>query len=153
VTRRSLFTHLGAVAISAFGWRRLVDAQTQKTPITIYRDPSCGCCGKWVEHVQANGFAPTVTLTDLMPIRARYKVSMSVASCHTSLVGGYVIEGHVPASDVRTLLAAKPKGIVGITIPGMPTSAPGMDMQPFRPYTVLNFDEKGATTVFMRHTK
>ena len=153
MTRRQLLTYLGTLAGVAIGGR-LAGAQGQaKTPIAVYKDPLCGCCGKWVEHMQANGFAPTVTVTDMPPIRAKYKVANTVASCHTSVIGGYVIEGHVPASDVRLLLTRKPKGIVGITIPGMPPSAPGMDMQPFQPYTVLTFDEKGATTVFMKHTK
>src|SRR5262245_1304995 len=149
VTRRRLLVHLGAVVVSVFGWRRLVDAQAQtRTPITVYKDPECGCCGKWVEHMQASGFAPLVTVTpDLPGIRARNKVHPSVSSCHTSLIGGYVIEGHVPASDVRKLLAQKPRGIIGISIPGMPSSAPGMDMEPFRPFSVMTFDEKGALAV------
>jgi hypothetical protein len=155
MTRRSLFVHIGAIAVSAFGWRRLVDAQTPpKTPMTVYKDPQCGCCGKWVEHMQANGFAATVTMTEDLPaIRTRYKVPAAISSCHTAVVGAYVIEGHVPASDVRALLTKKPAGIVGLTIPGMPPSAPGMDMKPFQPYTVLAFDGKGATTTFARHTQ
>jgi len=155
MTRRSLLVHLGVIAVSAFGWRRLANAQSQtKTPITVYKDPQCGCCGNWVEHMQANGFAPTVTLTEDLPaIRTRYKVPTAISSCHTALVSGYVIEGHVPASDVRALLAKKPAGIVGLTIPGMPASAPGMAQpgQPHEAYEVLAFQRDGATQVFAKH--
>jgi len=143
VTRRDLLINLGTMAAAvAVGGKALAAGQATKakTPIAVYKDPYCGCCGKWVEHMAANGFAPNVTVTDMGPIRAKYKVGNAVASCHTSVIEGYVIEGHVPASDVRALLVKKPKGIVGITIPGMPPSAPGMDLQPFQPYTVLTFD-------------
>jgi hypothetical protein len=89
----------------------------------------------------------------MAPVHARYQVPRALQSCHTASVGGFVIEGHVPASDVRRLLAEKPKGILGLTIPGMPQSAPGMDGKPFQPYDVLTFDAKGQTTVYAKHTK
>jgi hypothetical protein len=103
--------------------------------------------------MRANGFVATVQDTNMTPIRLKYGIGERIASCHTALVGGYVIEGHVPASDVKKLLAAKPKGVKGLTIPGMPQSAPGMDVLPFQPYTVLAFDEAGKTTVYARHDK
>jgi hypothetical protein len=104
--------------------------------------------------MNASGFAASVTdLADMNPIKAQHGIPPQLQSCHTTLVGGYVIEGHVPASDVRKLLADKPKGIVGLTIPGMPASAPGMDQTPFQPYDVLTFDVRGNTTVYARHTK
>jgi hypothetical protein len=125
-----------------------------KTPVAVFKDPSCGCCEKWVAHLTANGFAVTVTNTsDMTSVNARYKVPAALESCHTATVANYVIVGHVPAADVRRLLAEKPAGVVGLTIPGMPASAPGMDMAPFQPYTVLAFDAKGATTGYARHTK
>lgn len=152
ISRRRALTRLTALAsgvLVAHG----SSAQT-KIPIAVYKDKSCGCCHQWVEHMKASGFAATVTDTsNLAPIKSRYKVPSKLESCHTAIVGTYVIEGHVPASDVKTLLARKPAGVVGLSIPGMPRSAPGMDLEPFQPYTVLTFDAKGATTVFARHEK
>ena len=124
-----------------------------KPSMQVYKDPYCGCCSKWVDHMRANGFVATVTDTNMTPIRARYGIGERIASCHTAIVSGYVIEGHVPASDVKKLLAAKPKAVKGLTIPGMPASAPGMDVMPFQPYTVLSFDDTGKTAVYARHDK
>ena len=84
-------------------------------------------------------------------IKKQQGVADALASCHTALIGGYVIEGHVPAADVTRLLTEKPKTIKGLTIPGMPASAPGMDGKPFKPYTVLSFDAQGKTAVFAEH--
>jgi hypothetical protein len=136
----------------------LLRAQTKqatqaKILIRVYKDPTCGCCTKWVEHMNANGFAATVIDGDMRPIKKQYNVPSRLESCHTTVVGGYVIEGHVPAEDVKKLLAAKPKGILGLTIPGMPPSAPGMDTTPFQPYEVLSFDNDGKTAVYARHTR
>jgi hypothetical protein len=102
----------------------------------------------------ANGFAPEVTdHPDMSLIKSRYRIPPRLASCHTTIAGDYVIEGHVPASDVRKLLADKPAGIIGLTIPGMPASAPGMDLTPFQPYTVFTFDGAGNTGVFAQHDR
>jgi len=151
VSRRTLLTRL-ALGLTVAGSRLRVLAQT-KIPLVVYKDRTCSCCRGWVEHMESNGFAPTVTDTaDMHPIKLRYKVPPKLESCHTAFVGGaYVIEGHVPAADVRRLLAQKPAGVVGLTIPGMPKSAPGMDLKPFEPYTVLAFDTTGKTTVFAKH--
>jgi hypothetical protein len=137
---------------AALGVWSAATTYAQSTPLVVYKDPDCGCCEKWVAHMKANGFAPTVTNTrDVASIKRQHHVPDALASCHTALVGGYVIEGHVPAADVKRLLAQKSKGVVGLTIPGMPSSAPGMDMTPFKPYTVLSFDAQGKTTVFAEH--
>ena len=153
MTRRAAVGGIAAAVMALVGWSRTAEAQA-KTPIVVYKDPNCGCCGQWITHMEQNGFAPSVTNTPkTAEIKDRYKVGEKLRSCHTSIVGGYVIEGHVPASDVRKLLAQKPKNVLGLTIPGMPASAPGMDMEPFQPYTVLTFDEKGVTTVFAKHDK
>jgi hypothetical protein len=101
----------------------------------------------------ANGFDVRVTDGNMTPIKTKYGIPEKLQSCHTAIVGGLVIEGHVPAPDVRTFLARKPVGIVGLTIPGMPASAPGMDSKPFQPYTVLTFDRAGKTTVFAQHDR
>ena len=144
---------LGSAA-TAVAWPRVATAQAgQARPaLVVYKDPSCGCCEAWVAHMKANGFAATVTNTsDVDRIKKQNGVTDALASCHTALVGGYVIEGHVPAADVKRLLTEKPKAIKGLTIPGMPASAPGMDMKPFQPYTVLSFDAQGRTAVFAAH--
>ena len=155
LNRRSAVVPLAMGLAALTGWTRLAQAQTQaKTPLVTYKDANCGCCGVWVDHIKANGFEASVTdVPDMRSIRTRYKIPGNLTSCHTSVVGGYVVEGHVPASDIRRLLKEKPQGIVGLTIPGMPASAPGMDMQPFQPYEVLSFTADGKTAVFSKHTK
>ena len=128
-------------------------AQT-KERITVYKDPNCGCCAKWVEHMQANGYQATVIDGDMKPIKARFKIPAALESCHTTIVRNFVIEGHVPAADIKRFVSTKPAaGILGLTIPGMPASAPGMDLKPFRPYDVLTFDQAGRTTIFAKHVK
>ena len=153
ISRRTLLVGLSTAFTGFAGILLRAQAKPAKTPILVFKDPSCGCCSKWVDHMIANGFAPTVTEGDMGPVHARYKVPVALQSCHTASVANYVIEGHVPAADVRKLLAAKPANVIGLTIPGMPQSAPGMDVLPFRPYEVLSWDAKGATTVFAKHDK
>src|SRR6185295_13517894 len=128
-----------------------VRASAQAKPaLMVYKDRQCGCCSGWVDHMRAGGFTASVLDSDMTAIHAQQKIPASLQSCHTALVGGYVIEGHVPAADVKSLLARKPQGIRGLTIPGMPASAPGMDQLPFQPYTVLTFDAQGKTAVFAK---
>ena len=103
--------------------------------------------------MNANGFDARVINGDTRAIKAKYGIGPALESCHTGVVAGLAIEGHVPAADVKRLLAQKPAGTVGLTIPGMPASAPGMDEKPFQPYTVMAFDKQGRTTVFARHTR
>ena len=151
LSRRSLLLRLATVAGAAVVWRSNTRAQTG-TPMVVYKDPGCDCCEAWIKYMKANGFTATVTnTTDVNAIKRQRKIAEKLWSCHTAIVGAYVIEGHVPAGDVRKLLSKKTKGIVGLTIPGMPQSAPGMDTKPFQPYTVLTFDGKGDTAVFTEH--
>jgi hypothetical protein len=97
------------------------------TPMLVYKDPNCGCCHNWVEIMQTSGFDVSVKDTgDMASIKKRYKVGRNLASCHTALVGGYVVEGHVPADVIRKLLSDKPK-VLGIAVPGMPVGSPGME--------------------------
>ncbi len=118
--------------------------------ITVYHSPTCGCCKKWVEHVKAAGFpVKSIEQEDLSGIKSELGVPAKLRSCHTAIVSGYVIEGHVPAADIKRLLTEKPK-IAGLTAPGMPGSSPGMDMG-HDPYEVLTFDAKGNTTVWAKH--
>ena len=96
------------------------------TPLEVWKDPSCGCCHDWIAHMQASGFLVTVHDTGNTAMRARLGLPQSLGSCHTALVGGYLLEGHVPAADVRKLLAQKPQAL-GLAVPGMPVGSPGMD--------------------------
>ncbi|MFC5506406.1 DUF411 domain-containing protein [Bosea massiliensis] len=94
----------------------------------VTRDPNCGCCGNWVEHIRAADLAVEVVLVDdVMPLKTRLGVPEASMSCHTAVIGGYVIEGHVPAEAVKRLLVARPKAI-GIAVPGMPVGSPGMEV-------------------------
>jgi hypothetical protein len=103
--------------------------------------------------MKAKGYPAFVTDTDIGAIKKKYAIGPNLQSCHTTLVDGVIIEGHVPESDIVRLLRERPAGVVGLTIPGMPASAPGMDIRPFQPFTVLAFNKAGETTVYTRHTK
>jgi hypothetical protein len=120
-------------------------------PVTVevYKTPTCGCCGLWVKHLEANGFATKVTnMDDLSTVKATHGVPAKAASCHTAVVEGYAIEGHVPAADVRRLLKERPK-VAGLAVPGMPLGSPGMEFgNTKQPYDVLAFEKNGATKVF-----
>ena len=120
--------------------------------VHVHKSPSCGCCGAWVEHMKAAGFTVKVTeVTDTTAARQRLGLSDAYGSCHTATVGGYVLEGHVPAADVRRLLAGRPAAL-GLAVPGMPPSAPGMDVPGRRDaYEVLLIDRQGRSSVFARH--
>lgn len=102
-------------------------SRAQAAELTVYRDPGCGCCGAWVQHMSEAGFhAKVVDTTDLASVRARLGVPEILGSCHTAAVGGYAIEGHVPASDVKRLLAERPRNARGLAVPGMKLGSPGM---------------------------
>lgn len=126
------------------------------TPVEVWKDPSCGCCKDWVDHMQANGFQVTVHETGNNAVRARLGLPQKLGSCHTALVGGYLVEGHVPASDVRALLQQKPKAL-GLAVPGMPVGSPGMDGAVYGerrdPYDVLLVAHDGSTRVFKSYHK
>jgi hypothetical protein len=131
----------------------VLHAQQGEVPpvVKVWKSPACGCCGKWVKHMEAAGFRVEVTdVADVDPIKTANGVPLRLASCHTALVGGYVIEGHVPASDVRRLLKEKP-AILGLTAPGMPAGSPGMDVPGSPPYEVLSLAKDGKTAVFATH--
>lgn len=122
-------------------------------PVQVYKDATCGCCSVWVEHLRRSGFAPTSTnVTDLAGVKDKHNVPARGRSCHTALVGGYVIEGHVPAAQIQRLLKEKPRGIVGLAVPGMPIGSPGMEGPNPKPYDVLAFDAQGRTSVFSTET-
>ena len=110
------------------------------TPMEVWKDPNCGCCEDWVVLMEQAGFSVTVHDTGNAAVRAKLGLPVRLGSCHTALVGGYVLEGHVPAADVRKLLAEKPKAL-GLAVPGMPVGSPGMDGPEYGgrkdPYDVL----------------
>jgi len=117
--------------------------------IVVYRSPTCECCGKWLEHLKKNNFnVKDIVTDDVQAIKNKYGVSEAMASCHTAIVDGYVIEGHVPANDIIKLLKTKPK-IVGIAVPGMPSGTPGMEMGDRKDaYNVMSFDKENHYEIF-----
>ena len=117
--------------------------------IKVYKSPTCGCCGDWVDHLEDNGFTVDVTDTQLMnQIKVDAGLTPQFASCHTAFIGDYVIEGHVPAADIRRLVAEQPVAR-GLAVPGMPIGSPGMEIGDRKdPYQVLLFNESGQTRVF-----
>jgi hypothetical protein len=118
--------------------------------ITVYKSPSCGCCGKWIEYLRANGFEVKVQdLDDLSEIKAASGVPRQLQTCHTAVVEGYVIEGHVPVDAIHSLLHDRPK-VAGIAVPGMPVGAPGMEGSPVQHYDVIAWDKSGKTTVYAK---
>ncbi|WP_035991521.1 DUF411 domain-containing protein [Leptolyngbya sp. KIOST-1] len=121
--------------------------------ITVFRSPTCGCCGQWIEHMKAAGFIVKDNLTeDLTAIKEQYGVPANLASCHTTIVDGYVVEGHIPAEDVQRLLTEKPD-VAGIAVPGMPIGSPGMESGSYvEPYTVFSFTESGEPVPFAEHS-
>lgn len=119
-------------------------------PVAVYKSPTCGCCSLWNDHMKAAGFAVTSTdLADVTPIKDKNGVPAQTRSCHTALVGGYVVEGHVPADVIKKLLRERP-AIVGIAVPGMPAGSPGMEMPDGRKdsYQIVAFDKQGKTSVY-----
>lgn len=121
--------------------------------LVVHKTPTCGCCHQWVAHMQQAGFTvQTHDHDDLAGIKTEHGVPRDKQSCHTALVDGYVIEGHVPADDVKRLLAERPD-IRGLTVPGMPAGSPGMEMPDGRvdAYAVEAIGKDGGTTVFARH--
>ncbi|WP_082576932.1 DUF411 domain-containing protein [Acidovorax sp. Root70] len=131
-------------------------ATATATPVEVWKDPNCGCCHDWIAHMEANGFSVTIHDTGNNAVRARLGLPQKLGSCHTALVGGYLVEGHVPASDVRALLQQKPKAL-GLTVPGMPVGSPGMDGAVYGdrrdPYDVLLVAHDGSTRIFKSYRK
>jgi hypothetical protein len=125
-------------------------AQPAAQAITVYRTATCGCCGKWVDHLKAAGFAPTVHIverTDAAP--AAKGVPPQLRSCHSATLEGYNVEGHVPADVIKQLLEDRPK-VQGIAVPGMPAGSPGMESPSPVAYDVIAYDAAGKTSVFKR---
>lgn len=152
VGRRNVLLALGAVTVAGGGaalWLGTTPAEAGE--VVVYKDPYCECCGRWAAHMRRNGFSVTVhNVDDMDPVKRRAGIPEALDSCHTAEIGGYVVEGHVPAADIKRMLAERPV-IRGLAVPGMPSSAPGMDSPAAEPYVVYAFDDRGGTGIFAKH--
>lgn len=133
-------------------WDKNQIALDAPVDITVNRSPNCQCCHKWIEHLQANGFNVIDAIShNLEAVPARANVPNELRSCHTAVVGDYLIEGHVPANDIKKLLQQKPS-ITGLTVPQMPVGTPGMEMGPRKDnFAVISFDKAGQYRLFNRY--
>ncbi|HUQ21052.1 MAG TPA: DUF411 domain-containing protein [Gemmatimonadaceae bacterium] len=140
--------------VSAFALLGMVSAHANRAsaakpiPIKVYKTPQCGCCKGWVKHLQANGFQVQVfDMPDLSAVKQKYGVAPALQACHTGVVNGYVVEGHVPADVILKLLKEHP-AVAGVAVPGMPSGSPGMEGAIKQKYDVLTFDRSGKTKVY-----
>lgn len=154
--RRREFLRIGAgtAALALVPGSMAAQARATDLPLmTIYKSETCLCCEKWVDHVKAAGFKTSVHNRDPMePLKDELAIPRHVRSCHTALVGGYLIEGHVPAADIKRMLKEQPK-LMGLAVPGMPVGTPGMDQPgiPAEPYHVVAFQKAGTTSVYAKY--
>ncbi|AWI55642.1 metal-binding protein (plasmid) [Aquabacterium olei] len=149
--RRAVLQYaLGAVALSALP----VSAAPGLPEVEVFKNPNCGCCGAWVDHMKAAGFpVKVVEVEDTGTVRRQVGMPDRFGSCHTAKVAGYALEGHVPAEQVKRLLKTRPQA-VGLAVPGMPAGSPGMEMGPrLDPFKVLLVDRSGQSTVFAAYPK
>jgi hypothetical protein len=150
--RRSVMLALGGLAAAAAGAMAFPglfgSGPANAEEIVVYKSPSCGCCGQWAKHLRRNGFDVSVKNTeDMEPVKKQAGIPDDLQSCHTAFVDGYVVEGHVPAENIRKMLADRPD-IKGLAVPGMPSSAPGMDGPDPEPYMVFSFDVDGMAKAY-----
>ena len=150
-TRRALL--LGMVALGLAS--NAVATKPQRLTLQVWKDPNCGCCKDWVSHLEKNGFAATVIDQGNNAVRAQLGMPQKFASCHTAVIEGYVIEGHVPAADIQRLLKDKPQAL-GLAVPGMPIGSPGMDGPIYGgrrdAYQVLLIQKDGSSKIFTAYT-
>jgi|SRR5690606_7172746 len=142
-----------AFALAAFA---LTGCRTEaQTPtVTVYKTPTCGCCTLWADHMEEEGFTvERIDVPSLDDVKARLGVPAQLGSCHTALVGDVVVEGHVPAEDVRRFLKERPEEAIGLAVPGMPIGSPGMEdpRRPAQEYDVYMFTRDGRAAVFASH--
>ena len=129
----------------------VVSTGASAAEIIVYKSPTCGCCKLWIEHLEQNGFKVKAYNTEnVVAHKQRLGLLPELAACHTAVVNGYVIEGHVPASDIKRLLKEKPK-IAGLAVPGMPMGSPGMEGPVKESYEVKAFDKNGRVSTYARH--
>ena len=149
------FAGLAAIASFSTALAFAPESRQEKSAqpqITVFKSPTCGCCKLWVDHLRKHAFIVTTKDTsDLAPIKSSAGVPAAHRSCHTAFVNGYVIEGHVPAEDIKRLLAEKPN-VAGLAVGGMPIGSPGMEVGNRKePYDVVAFTRDGNTRVFAKH--
>jgi hypothetical protein len=154
ISRRTFVTQIAA-ALAAGSVVRQVTGQlpVRLTPITVHKSKSCGCCANWVDYLRGAGFEPTVhDEEDMDAVKDRLGVPSDLRSCHTAVIDRYLIEGHVPAGDIRRLLSSKPQ-LRGLAVPGMPAGTPGMAAEgaPIAGFDVVGFTRQGTTTMFSRY--
>ena len=153
MTRRRLLATLAALPVT-YAAGGFITARAASPQLYVAKSPTCGCCGAWVEHMQAAGFDTQVQNVSnewLYRTKAQLGITEELASCHTARIGNYVIEGHVPAADVARLLAERPDAI-GLAVPGMPIGSPGMEMgDTVDRYDVVLIRRDGTTEVFARY--
>ena len=152
MNRRFLLQTLASLTAAATLTPSLM-AQT-RPKVEVWKDPDCGCCKDWVSHLEANGFQVSVHDSGNAEARTRFGVPDKLGSCHTAQVGGYALEGHVPARDIWRLLKERPKA-VGLAVPGMPVGSPGMDGPEYKgrkdPYDVLLIQANGSSKVYQSY--
>ncbi len=144
----------GGLGLALPAWVLAQKVKPAATPVEVWTAPGCGCCHDWIDHLKASGFVVTSHDGGNDQMRARLGLAQRYASCHTALVGGYAIEGHVPARDIRRLLANKPTAI-GLAVPAMPIGSPGMDGPEYKgrkdPYDVLLVADDGSAKVWQSY--
>ncbi len=152
VKRKSLSVIVLTVFISSLISFSFLQEASAELEMTVYKSPTCGCCGKWITHMQENGFkVKAVDMIEMNIVKEKYGITRNLASCHTAIIDGYYIEGHVPAADVKRLLAEKTDS-KGLTVPGMPVGSPGMEMgDRVDSYQVLSVKSDGSTEVFNQY--
>jgi hypothetical protein len=130
-------------------WDQQREDYSGNMKMTVYRSPSCGCCHQWMDHAKKQGFEITEVKTDNMDaIKKQYKIPANIASCHTAIIDGYVMEGHIPATDIKRFLKQKPNQL-GLIVPGMSIGSPGMESgNNKQPFEVLTLGKNGSTQVF-----
>lgn len=145
---------LVAIAVILLTISASAEAAENALEISVYRDPSCSCCGSWMKYLTAQGFQPrNIPISNIDAFKQEHSVPNDLVSCHTAVVNGYVIEGHVPAPEIKRLLAERPDDVTGIAVPGMPTGTPGMESGNVRePYAVFSFDQQGNAKIFSKHS-
>jgi hypothetical protein len=138
-----------AAATLVIGGTFLINQKhSQAAEVVVYKSPTCGCCAKWIDHLEDNGFNVEVhDRQNMKPVKDSLGIPRHLQSCHTAEVGGYLVEGHVPAGDIKRLLEERP-AIKGLAVPGMPMGSPGMEGPRKDPYDVLAFDEVGNPSVY-----
>lgn len=151
MTRRDWLRAAAGSVVASLVAKSVARALGAPPAFTVYKTPTCGCCKDWVKHVTANGYKPVVhDLEDLTRIKADLGVPSALTSCHTAVVGRYVIEGHVPADLIKKLIAESPPKIAGLAVPGMIQGSPGMETGRKEPYDVIAFTVDGKTSVYAR---